>query len=226
MDSQEREYQHGKNFVDAAAATSTLQHFIWSTLACVDKSVPHFASKGRIDEYIETKPGLAKITTYLVVGFYSSNLAEHDPPRLEGGKYVWKQPVKPDGILPTAGYVQVNCGLLVDAILRHPDLTQGKGVAGYVGNTFGETLELWGKAVGKEVEYVYVPFDEFVKQSPGDPRVVLELALGMAYFGNYGLEGFAKPGIEMVTKEELGVDGWVDAEEAFRRIDWTAILTQ
>lgn len=135
---------------------------------------------------------------------------------MEGGKYVWKQPAKPNGIIPSADYVQVNCGLLVDAILRQPDLTQGKGVAGYVGNTFEETLQLWGKVVGKEAEYVQLPFDEYVKQFPRGPKFGLELALGMTYFSNYGVEGFTKPGIEMVTKERLGVQGWVGGEEAFR----------
>lgn len=225
-DAHKREYEQGKRLIDAAAATPTLQHFIWSTLASVDTSVPHFLSKARIDEYLTTKSELAKITTYLIVGYYSSNLAEYDIPILEGTKYVWKQPAKSSSFLPMAGDAQVNCGLLTEASLRQPGLTRGKAVAVYVASTFEESLQLWGKAVGKEVEYVHLTFDEYVRQCPHGPKFGLELALGMTYLDKYGLEGYAKPGIEMLTKEDLSVEGWVDAEEAFRRIEWGSVLAK
>ena len=223
QDAHNREYERGKHLVDAVAATPSVKHFIWSTLASVDASVPHYLSKARIDEHIETKPELAKITTYLIIGYYTSNLLD-DPPRLEGDKYVWKETAKPNTILPSAGYVQVNCGLLVEAIVRQPELTQRKSVAGYVPITFEETLQLWGKVVGKEVKYVQLPFDEFVKQSPAGPKFGLELALSMAYLDKHGFAGFAKPGVEIVTKEQLGVQGWIGGEDAFRRTDWSSVL--
>lgn len=125
-----------------------------------------------------------------------------------------------------AGHTQVNCGLLVEAILRQPDLTKGKVVPGFVGNSFEETLQLWGKAVGKEVEFVQLPFDDFVNQFPFGPKFGLELALNMAYFDKYGLEGFVKPGVEVVTKEQLGVKGWLGAEEAFHVIDWSSVVAK
>ena len=53
------EFEQGKNIADAAVKTSTLKHFIWSTLPNATKIskgkylVPHFEAKNRVDEYIK-----------------------------------------------------------------------------------------------------------------------------------------------------------------------------
>ena len=139
---------------------------------------------------------------------------------------MWKQVGRPHGVIPIAGHTQVNCGLLVEAILRQPDLTKGKAVPGFVANTFEEIVQLWGKVVGREVEFIQLPFDEYVNQFPFGPNYGTEIGLNMAYFDKYGLEGFVKPGVEVVTKEQLGIKGWVGTEEAFRVIDWSSVLAK
>src|ERR1700733_6035357 len=53
------EYGQGVNIVSAASKTSTLEHFIWSTLPDSGKIsngeyiLPHFDAKARIDAYIK-----------------------------------------------------------------------------------------------------------------------------------------------------------------------------
>lgn len=91
-----------------------------------------------------------------------------------------------------------------------PELTRGEAVA----NTSKEVLQRWGKAVGKEMDYVHLTFDDYVKPCPQGPKFGLELALCMTYLDKYGSEGYAKPGIELLTKEDSSVEGWVYAEDA------------
>lgn len=70
------EYAQGVNMAKAASKTSTLEHFIWSTLP--DSSVvsngtievPHFQSKAAVDEYIKKDAVLLAKTTFLWTTFY------------------------------------------------------------------------------------------------------------------------------------------------------------
>jgi len=74
------EYIQGCNIANAAAQTSTLEHFIWSTLAHSAEIsdgeivVPHLDAKARVDEFIKGRKELLKKTTFLFVGFYALNL--------------------------------------------------------------------------------------------------------------------------------------------------------
>ena len=65
----------------AAANVTGLEHYIWSTLPSATKQsnskhpVPHLDYKAEVDEYIQQElKDLAKKTTYLLAGFYPSNL--------------------------------------------------------------------------------------------------------------------------------------------------------
>lgn len=74
------EYTQGTNIAKAAAKTSTLEHFIWSTLPDSRKIsngeyvVPHFDAKVKVDEFIRQDKELLAKTTFLLVTFYASNL--------------------------------------------------------------------------------------------------------------------------------------------------------
>jgi hypothetical protein len=73
------EVQQGKNLANAAAKTSTLEHYIWSTLPNgkqISKGkylVPHFEAKNRIDDYIKANKELYAKTTFLWITFYAAN---------------------------------------------------------------------------------------------------------------------------------------------------------
>lgn len=82
----EIEYEQGVKMADAAAATPTLEHYIWSTLPSAEVAtgekirVPHADYKARVDKYIKEKlPDLAKKTTFFWMGFYATNLAYFPP---------------------------------------------------------------------------------------------------------------------------------------------------
>ncbi|KAL9624903.1 MAG: hypothetical protein Q9160_000950 [Pyrenula sp. 1 TL-2023] len=78
----EHEVRQAKNLAQAASRTSTLEHYVWSTLPSSVKltkgkvKVPHFDHKETVDEHIKTElPELAKKTTFVFMGFYPSNMA-------------------------------------------------------------------------------------------------------------------------------------------------------
>ena len=68
------------NLARAAAATSTLEHYIWSTLPSAKTlskgkaPCAHLDYKAEVDDRIRSDlPELAKKTTFLFFGFYPSN---------------------------------------------------------------------------------------------------------------------------------------------------------
>lgn len=73
------EQTQGINLAKAAAATTTLKHYIWSTLPNGSKIsggkyvIPHFEAKNRIDEYIKSDAQLLAKTTFLWVTLYATN---------------------------------------------------------------------------------------------------------------------------------------------------------
>lgn len=75
----EVEYAQGVNLAKAASATSTLKHYIWSTLPNAarisgDKyKIPHFVGKNAIDDYIKSDAVLLPKTTFLWVTWFASN---------------------------------------------------------------------------------------------------------------------------------------------------------
>jgi hypothetical protein len=81
-ESGEAEAVQAKNLAVAASKTSTLEHYIWSTLPNAKKlsngktPVAHLDYKAEVDEWVKTDlPDLAKKTTYLFFGYYPTNMA-------------------------------------------------------------------------------------------------------------------------------------------------------
>jgi nucleoside-diphosphate-sugar epimerase len=154
------EYRQGVNIVSAASETSSLEHFIWSTLPDSRKIsngeyvIPHFESKARIDAYIkENKPLLSK-TTFLYVTYYAGNLLY--PPLApnfvkSSGKYVWFMPLPADTPLAHIGDHSTNIGVFAKAILAKGEQARGGKyvLASVQENTFGEALADWAKHTGK-----------------------------------------------------------------------------
>lgn len=75
------EQKHAINIITAAASTSTLKHFIWSTLPHASRisngkyEIPHFQAKNFAEDYIEKHlHDLWTKTSFLWVGWYSTNV--------------------------------------------------------------------------------------------------------------------------------------------------------
>jgi uncharacterized protein YbjT (DUF2867 family) len=81
-ESGEIEERHGMNLARAAAATRTVDHYIWSTTPSAKRrfwgklEAPHMDYKANVDRRIQAElPQLAAITTYLYFGYYPQNMA-------------------------------------------------------------------------------------------------------------------------------------------------------
>ncbi|KAJ9640281.1 hypothetical protein H2199_005820 [Coniosporium tulheliwenetii] len=223
----EIEHNQGVNMARAASKTTTLEHYIWSTLANPMKIsngkylIPHFEGKNRVDDFIKSDQELLKKTTFLWVTYFASNLLLplFLPNKLESaGKYVWLQPTPPTTPVVAVGNQEKNVGIFVSAILDHPELTlPGKFVrADTESLTKGELLEIWGRVTGKPTQYVQISLDDFDSLFPQWGR---EMGLMLKFWEEVGEKSWSgEEGI--LSGNDLGVKYLEGVEEAFGHFDW------
>ncbi|GKT64330.1 HSCARG dehydrogenase [Colletotrichum tofieldiae] len=133
----EEEVQQLKNIANAASQIRTLKHFVLSALPPADKvsggklKVPHFDYKQKaVDWIVQNTPELWSKTTEFWPGWYTSNLAylpfmKFMPfPGSQG--YALAVPSSPSALLPIAGDLQTNCGIVVRGILDAGPKAYGK----------------------------------------------------------------------------------------------------
>ncbi|KAI9903782.1 hypothetical protein N3K66_000311 [Trichothecium roseum] len=230
------EIRQGKNVADAAAVTTALEHFVWSTLpdsranSGGAAAVPYYESKNAVDAHIRTElPDLLAKTTFLWVGWYAANILNplfrpveyhHSGGDGRSGKsYVQLVGVPPATTrIPMAGDEARNTGLWVTSILAQPRKTlPGKLVAATIGlSTFAEVLASYAEAQGLgSARCVQVGEDDYLAMWPGGwGELLLASTRYLALMGDkaFGsVEGEEGP----LTKEDLGVEGLVGFAEAF-----------
>ncbi|KAF4819927.1 NmrA-like family domain-containing protein 1 [Colletotrichum tropicale] len=160
------ERQQALNIARAAAKITTLEHYIMSSLPPAGKvsgeklNVPHMDYKGAAFDWIKDNlPELAMKTTRLWLGWYASNLAYFPMmkfipvPGSQG--FVFAQPSRADALLPAAGDVNYNTGVMVESILQAGANSHGKVailVTEYI--SFMDMIRLWEKVTGKDAVYV------------------------------------------------------------------------
>ncbi|HKQ16430.1 MAG TPA: NmrA/HSCARG family protein [Steroidobacteraceae bacterium] len=158
----EREFEHGRNFVDGLAA-SGIQHAVISTLPHVKLlsggrlGVPHFDTKGRIEEYARSAGVPA---TYVHVAFYYENFLSYFPPRRQSdGTYVFGFP---QGSTPLAGVAAEDVGGVVAAIFAESFWYRDK-VVGVVGDDMrcDDYAEIMHRVLRRPVAYRYIAHDAF-----------------------------------------------------------------
>ncbi len=158
----EREFEHGRNLVDALAACG-IQHAVISTLPHAKQltggrlSVPHLDTKGRIEEYAR---GAKLPATYVHVAFYYENYLAHFPPRRQpDGTYVFGFP---QGNTPLAAVAAEDIGGVVAAIFAETFWYRDK-VVGVVGEDLrcDEYAEVMHRVLGRPFAYRYVAHDAF-----------------------------------------------------------------
>jgi len=226
------EVQQGINLANAALATPSLQHYIWSTLPNGVKIsngkylVPHFEGKNKIDDYIKSKPELYAKTTFLWITFYGTNYVfpMFTPNFVKSsGKYVQLSATGPDVPIKSIGDVSKNIGFFTSAILAKPELTKTRFVLAYTEETtIGGMLEIWTKATGKPSVFVKVAtLEEYNAVWPAWGQ---EMGVMMKLWEEVGDRSWS--GEDVLTKEDLGIEGkkFASIEETFKEMDWNAIL--
>jgi hypothetical protein len=218
----EVETQQGINLAKAAAATKTLEHYIWSTLPDARNIsngrfiVPHFDAKNEIDRFIKADADLLAKTTFLFITFYASNyyFPMYTPYYIpSAGKYIQIQSTPADVPILSIGDVRTNVGIFVKAILAQSEKTRnGHSVLAYAEETTaGDLLQSWAKAQGKVAQYVQVDIPTF---NALWPKWSEEMGVMMEFWDWAREKSWAAPG-GVLTKSDLGVEGLVGAEEAF-----------
>ena len=218
----EVEVQQGKNLADAAAATSTLEHFVWSTLpdgrtiSGGKYVVPHFEAKNQIDRYIKSNEALLAKTTFLWVTYYASNyyFPMYTPYHIPtAGKYIQIQSTPADTPVFTIGDVHANVGPIVAAILAQPEKTlNGTFVQAYTEETSaGELLQTWAQAQNKTAQYVQVDRSTFNALWPGWSE---EMGVMMEFWDSARDKSWSGEA-RIITAADLGVKDLVGAKEAF-----------
>ncbi|KAF7556801.1 hypothetical protein G7Z17_g1152 [Cylindrodendrum hubeiense] len=223
------EVQQGINLANAATATTSLEHFIWSTLPNAKRIsngkhlIPHFESKNEIDDYIKSNAPLFKKTTFLWIAFYAANFrfpmwTPFPIPTSGSGKYIQLQASPPSVPINSSGDTEVNVGIFVKSIISQPEKTRGKFVLADVESmNAGELLRTWAKAQGKQAEYIQIDKEAYYGLWPG----LAEEMEKMLVFWAEAKEKSWTGEDEILTKDDLGITGLVTTAEAFAKMkDW------
>jgi uncharacterized protein YbjT (DUF2867 family) len=158
----EKEFQQGKNLIDAVAETN-IKHFVFSTLPHAKKlsdgklEVPHLDQKGKLEEYTR---GLDIEATFIHVAFYYENFLYFFPPKKNGnGSYAFGFP---QGDTLLAGISVEDLGGIVASVFDSPEEFKGR-VVGAVGDDLrpDEYAEVMTRVLGKTVEYNHIDREVF-----------------------------------------------------------------
>ena len=152
------EVQQGKTVADAANDAG-VEHFIYSSVGSAyrETGISHFDSKWEIEKHVRE---LGLPYTILRPVFFMQNwetMQEH----ILGGSLA--QPLDPDK--PFQQVAVEDIGAFAAIAFEHPDEWIGREVdlAGDE-QTMPEIAETFGRAIGREVEYYQVPWDQFEEQ--------------------------------------------------------------
>lgn len=165
----EKELQHGKNLVNAVAA-SNIDHFIYSSLPAAEKiskgryKLPHFDIKAEIQAYAKS---LKPASSFVHVAGYYENFASFSlPQKAADGNYYLQFP---QGDTKYAACSVEDLGGVIRAMFRFPEAYK-KRTVGVVGADmhFAEYAAIMSKVLGINVLYKNISPEEYIAQGfPG-----------------------------------------------------------
>ena len=155
----EGEIRQGINLADAAKRLR-VSHFVYSSVAAADQKtgIPHFESKYRIEEHIRAT-GLPY--TFLRPVFFMENWLRMKD-KIEQGTLAL--PLSPDKRLQMIAVDDI--GTFVTMAFERPGHWQGRAMD-IAGDelSMSELAQAFTRMVGREVQYVRVPWDQFEQQT-------------------------------------------------------------
>ena len=181
------ELQHGYNLIDAVASSS-IEHFVLSTLPSADKlsggtlSVPHFETKAKMEAYCRTKTGFNY--TFVHPAFYFENFLYFFPPqKREDNTYQFGFP---QGDTPLAGIAIEDLGGIVCPIFDNPTTYVGKTVGAVSEDLTGyQYADAMTKVLGVKVHYNDMPREVFASFGfPGAEDLANMFTLNKLYIPN------------------------------------------
>jgi NAD(P)-dependent dehydrogenase (short-subunit alcohol dehydrogenase family) len=223
----EIEEAHGMSIARAAAATRTVEHYIWSTCPSAKRrfwgklETPHMDYKANVDARIKAElPELAAITTYLYFGFYPQNMVGplFKPIEYPGtNQYIQTLATKPDAKVLVAGDMTVNPGLWVRQILA-----TGAAACGKYANvalekmSYEEMLDVWSEVTGKKCVFMQISTQAFAQlYGAMGEELVLQFQYGEACDPWEVTEDFVSPDQLGIDEEEVvGLRGTIEGLHA------------
>ncbi|PLB53998.1 NmrA-like family protein-like protein [Aspergillus steynii IBT 23096] len=220
------EAEQGINLAKAAAATSSLEHYIWSTLPNSGAvtggkiTVPQFEGKNQVDGFIRADPALLAKTTFFILGFYQENFAYPmlAPVEVPGaGQSVQLLCTPGNTRILSLGRARKNIGLFAAAILAQPEKTlPARCVSGFVEEIrMEEMLRRWVEVHGKKAHYVNV--DRKVFTELWTHAGIDMLASMLDFHRSMDVNPFSGGG-EVLNKDDLGVVGLEGVKESFENL--------
>ncbi|KAK1968682.1 NmrA-like family protein [Colletotrichum sublineola] len=202
------------NIADTAAKVPTLKHLILSTMPnCETISggklpCPHWDAKARGGEYVKkTYPELAAKMTEIWEGWYVDNFVKFPlaAPQPFIGQYLMAQPSKAEGIVPVAGVVELNTGIVVKAVLAQAEKSFGKFVPVLTDLiSWSAIAEGWGKVTGKVAVYAELSDEAAVKMY--GPVFGADMAKQLR-FSEQHPDWYSYHPESTVTIKDLGIEG-------------------
>jgi hypothetical protein len=226
----ETEYRHGINLARAAMKTTTLEHYVWSTLPSPYKIsgrktfVPHFEAKARVDEFIKSKPNLLVKTTFLWLTFFASNFLRPTFAPVYSQmlkKYMLLLPTPPTTSFGMLGESSVNIGIFIRGILHQPTVSlPGKYVLGNIETlSIAECLQRWAICTGRQAQYVQITSDSYNALYPGYGA---EMGSMFEFWSEYGQKAWS--GEDMISSKELSIEHELESlEQGWLNMDWRAL---
>ncbi|KAK3716800.1 hypothetical protein LTR37_006150 [Vermiconidia calcicola] len=231
----EREIQHGKNIVQAAAnQVSTLDRLVLSTLSDSNKWSNgeirwnlHFDGKGRYEAYLKQQfSELAKKTSYLHVGYYLSNWKMNPsfaPQKEEDGNFVIRKFGLPNGKPIPFVNPPNDTGHFVRALILSPSAPPGSSMLGYCELTTSEEYcAIWGRVHGVQCRAEVLTYEDALAQGMPD-WMALEISESGTYVTKFGWAG-GDPDVK--HPKDLGVDvsKLTMIEDWIRQEDWSSVF--
>lgn len=179
----EGETRQGVTLADAAAEAG-VPHVLYSSVGAAERNtgIPHFESKRRVEEHLETLP---LRSTFLRPTFFMTNLTRFLAPQVEDGVLVLRVPLRPE--VPLQMIAPEDVGIVAAALLVNPDATPG-GALEIAGDelTPEQVAATFGEVRGMTARFEPVPL-EALAGDPDQQRMFAWFAETPAFQADFGL---------------------------------------
>lgn len=204
----DREVRQGKTVANAAADVG-LEHLVYSSVggAHLDTGIPHFDSKFEVEEHLRS---LDLPTTVLRPSFFMQNWETPDLRNgvLEGAIH---QPLSPG--TPLQQVAAGDIGVFAARAFENPGDWVGRAVD-LSGDelTMPEAAEVFSRVLGREVEYVQVPWEDFEEMAGEEYAVMYRWFEEEGYVADIDALRREHPGLKDL-EAYLRSHGWEDGKE-------------
>lgn len=187
----EGETEHGVAIADAALFAG-VPHVVYTSVGGAERhsGVPHFESKRRVEEYLESLPLAA---TVVRPTFFMENLLTHLAPTEEKGTLVVRMPLPADVALQMVAVADI--GVVAAAALLDPSRVPGGAVEIAGDELTGEQIAgTYAKITGKPARYEALPL-AVLEGNPDQRAMFAWFADLPAYRADFALTRELAPGV-------------------------------